>query len=221
MISSRTPSDWAIDMTGLVVQSLVVPWAEIAVLCAGLATIAPEWRGAVHLPAWAAFLLNFVVVDYAYYWNHRLLHGALWRAHVVHHTAERLDIWVTSRNTVWTPVLIVYLWLNATALFLLADPAPFAVAALITAALDVWRHSEMYPRERSAWFEAVGTLLLTPRDHAWHHSRSGFNRNFGANLGLWDRVHGTFYEAPEAPRDLGIPLGWSFMQKLLWTGPTA
>ncbi|MBI4345663.1 MAG: sterol desaturase family protein [Elusimicrobia bacterium] len=217
----RKPSDWAIDVTGLVVQGVVVPWLEIGGVCAGLAYVAPEWRGSLPLPAWAAFLLNFVVVDYAYYWNHRLLHGALWRAHAVHHTAERLDVWVTSRNTVWTPVLIVYLWLNAAALFLLADPAPFALAALLTAGLDVWRHSDVYPRRPSAWFEAVGMVLLTPRDHAWHHSRSGFERNFGANLKLWDRLHGTYHESPEAPRELGIALPWSFAQKLLWTGPAA
>ena len=63
------------------------------------------WRGAVEVPSWLAFVISFVVIDYAYYWNHRLLHGALWRWHAVHHTASRLDVVVTSRNTLWTPLL--------------------------------------------------------------------------------------------------------------------
>ena len=220
-MSPKKTSDWAIDLVGLTVQGALVPLAEIFVLCAAMAHFAPAWRGSIHCPAWAAFLLNFVAVDYAYYWNHRLLHGALWRWHAVHHTADRLDMWVSSRNTVWTPVFIVYLWLNASALYLLADPAPFALAATITAGLDLWRHSEIYPKSRAAWFEALAVVLVTPRDHAWHHGTTGFERNFGANLNVWDRVHGTYHGSPDAPSSLGVPLAWSFSQKLLWTGPIA
>lgn len=215
----KSRSDWAVDLAGLGLQGVAVPLAELFVICAALRWLAPSWQGALELPAWAAFLLNFAAVDYAYYWNHRLLHGrALWRWHAVHHTADRLDVWVSARNTAWTPLLIVYLWLNALGLYLLADPRPFALAAALTAALDLWRHSELYPRNRSGWFDALGAVLITPRDHAWHHSRQAHNRNFGANLKAWDRLHGTYHAAPEAPRELGIPLPWSLSEKLFWAG---
>jgi len=34
--------------------------------------------------------------------------------------------------------------------------------------------------------------VITPHEHAWHHSSARTDVNFGANLSLWDRVHGAY-----------------------------
>lgn len=206
----RTPGEWLVDGAGLVVQGVVVPLIETFAIVAVLAAVAPKLRGSLSMPFAAAFALNFVVIDYAYYWNHRLLHGALWRWHAVHHTAARLDVLVTSRNTLWTPLLIVYVWLNAAVLFLLRDPSGFVLGMSLTAALDLWRHSRFgVPR----W---LSLLIITPRDHAWHHSRSRTDFNFGANLSVWDRIHGTYEADERAPDVLGVELPMTTTRKLLF-----
>ena len=213
----RRTEDWILDGSGLVMQGAVIPVLQILVADVVLSTLAPSWRGAVRLDWWAAFLINFVVVDYAYYWNHRLLHTpALWRWHAVHHTAAAMDVLVTSRNTLWTNGMILYLWVNGLGAFLLANPTPYLAAAALTAALDLWRHSAWTPRPGTSISRGVALILVTPRDHAWHHSASRPGCNFGANLGWWDRLHGTAWSSLEAPPALGIEAGGTLAMRLLW-----
>ncbi|MBI5247644.1 MAG: sterol desaturase family protein [Elusimicrobia bacterium] len=201
----RTAAEWLMDISGLFVQSVAVPAAAIylASVCRGTA---PRYSGALHF-SWAwAFLLNFVVVDYLYYWNHRLLHGPLWRWHAAHHTAKSMDVLITSRNTLWTPILIVYIWANAAFLYLLADPTPYLAAVAVSSLLDVWRHS--------GFGRFSNGVLITPADHSWHHGSGLPNENFGANFALWDRLHGT-YRKGEAPKSLGLELEDSLWKKLV------
>lgn len=200
---ARDRGTWLVDASGLLVQGFIA---------AALVWIVPHSRGSIDIPFWAAFLLGFVAVDYAYYWNHRLLHGALWRWHAVHHTASRLDVVVTSRNTLWTPLLIVYLWSGVAAILLLRDPSGFVLGLSLTAALDLWRHSPLVPPPRVR--RALALLLITPHEHAWHHSRSRTSVNFGANFTIWDRLHGTFDDTDAMPEQLGVDIPVT-----LWSPP--
>ena len=52
-------------------------------------------------------LLCFIVVDYGYYWNHRLPVPAF--ASPYPSSSPRMDVWVTSRNTLWTSLFILSL----------------------------------------------------------------------------------------------------------------
>ena len=197
--------EWVIDLSGLAVQSIAVPAAAVYVASFCRGTV-PSFAGVLHI-SWAwSFLLNFVAVDYLYYWNHRLLHGPLWRWHAAHHTAKSMDVLITSRNTLWTPILIVYVWANAAFLYLLADPRPYLCAVAVSSLLDVWRHS--------GWGRFSGGLLVSPADHAWHHGSGLPHANFGANLSVWDRLHGT-WRGGEAPKSLGLELEDSLWKKLV------
>lgn len=154
-------------------------------------------------------MLNFVAVDYLYYWNHRLLHGPLWRWHAAHHTPRSMDVLITSRNTLWTPALIVYVWANALFLYLLADSRPYLAAVAVSSLLDVWRHSGL-PSPGGI----LGRVLITPGDHAWHHSSRRHDKNFGANLKAWDRLHDTLHEPGRLPDSFGVPVG-DLLKKLV------
>jgi sterol desaturase/sphingolipid hydroxylase (fatty acid hydroxylase superfamily) len=198
-------------------QGIIIPLLQATVIYALLTRAFPQLHGSWHLHAWQAFALNFVVVDYLYYWNHRLLHGPrLWRWHAVHHTVENLDVFGTSRNTLWTPFLLVYIWLNAGAVFLLANPAAYLWGAAITATLDLWRHSDLFPQSSRRLHHAIASILITPLEHAWHHSFERTNCNYGANLSWWDRLHGTYKLWAERPSKIGIPLDWPFIRKFLF-----
>ena len=218
----RTRADWLLDGSGLALQGIVVPWLQTTILVVLLQQAAPTWRGSVSLSPWLAFAISFVGVDYAYYWNHRLLHGSrLWRWHVVHHTAAEMNVLVTSRNTVWSHFLILYVWVNALGIFLLSDATGFVLGAALTAALDLWRHSEIRVGATGWPGTALRRLLITPAEHAWHHSAALTECNFGANLSWWDRVHGTYLDPAGLPRRLGVPLGWTPLQQLVFPSRTA
>jgi sterol desaturase/sphingolipid hydroxylase (fatty acid hydroxylase superfamily) len=219
---SRTRSEWLLDLSGLLVQGVAVPVLQLTGVMAVLAVLAPGWRASVPLGVLGGFLVNFVLVDYAYYWNHRLLHGRrLWRWHAVHHTAPVLDLLVTARNTLWTPVLILYLWVNGLALYLLEDPRGFALGAGLTCLLDVWRHSPWTVPRASRAGRLLGWILITPHEHGWHHSADRPGCNFGANLSWWDRLHGTHWSPSAPPRHLGIRRPEGFVRMLLWPRPEA
>ena len=209
---TRTKAEWAVDLIGLTMHGTIVPLFQTLVVYGVLAYVAPKWHGVVTMPWLAAFALNFVVIDYLYYWNHRWLHSArIWRFHSLHHSGRGFDVAATSRNSAVTTFLILYIWVNGIALFLLADPTPFALAMLASNCLDLLRHSGI-----GRWWDRFpGNLLISPRDHAWHHSRDLHGVNYGANLSIWDRIHGTYQASDALPEHLGEPVEqvWSAFWK--------
>jgi len=212
----RDSNRW-LDVLGLLMQGVVVPALQVVLVFSLLNTVTPSLKGRVSInPLWA-FLLNFIVVDYLYYWNHRLLHTkAIWTWHAVHHTAGQMDVWVTSRNTLWSPFFILYMWINGFSIFILKDPAPYVLAASCTAALDLWRHSRFTPQSGSLVRKLLSLGFVTPHDHSWHHSSDRPNCNYGANLNWWDRLHGTYYSPEAVPARLGIELNMNFWRKLFY-----
>jgi len=217
LVLARNIRDWMIDAAGLLVQGIAVPLLQITLIYWLFSLALPQAKGSLGLSPLFAFLLNFIFVDYLYYWNHRLLHGkSLWKAHAVHHTAEHLDLFITSRNTIWTSFLIVYLWVNGLFIFLLKDPRAFILSASITASLDLWRHTSFFFTPNSFAHRALAIFLITPNEHAWHHSSKQSGKNFGANLSLWDRLHATYYSPATLPQVLGIPLNLNITRKLLF-----
>jgi sterol desaturase/sphingolipid hydroxylase (fatty acid hydroxylase superfamily) len=214
---AREAQDWMLDAAGLLVQGLITPILQITIIYWLFSLLLPQMKGSLEISPGLAFLLNFVVIDYLYYWNHRLLHGKkLWATHAVHHTAESLDVFITSRNTLWTSLLIVYVWANGFFIFLLQDHGAVILSASITASLDLWRHTSFFFTPGSFAHRAVALLLITPNEHAWHHSANQSYKNFGANLSLWDRLHGTYYSPDFLPQLLGIPSTLPVMRKLFF-----
>lgn len=193
--------EWIIDGLGLIIQGWVIPLvgAQLIVLC--LNSYAPTLYGMFDCGWLGGFLINFVLVDYLYYWNHRVLHTHfLWPTHALHHSSHVLDVFSTARNTLWTPLCIVYVWAHGLALFFLADPSGYLCAAAISAALDLWRHSQFnfsFNRSLFKW-------ITSPQNHAAHHAIESQHGNFGANFNLWDRIHCTYIETHQSIPRFGL-----------------
>lgn len=214
---NRNLSEWALDWSGLVVQGIAVPLLQTVAVYGLLNIVIPQAKGSLKVPYAVAFLLNFVAIDYLYYWNHRLLHSRwLWPVHAVHHTPQRMDVFIASRNTLWSPLLIIYVWVNGLFIFLLNDPAPYILSAAITASLDLWRHTPFAPKPGSFFHRLLSVILITPHEHSWHHSSDRTDKNFGANLSVWDRIHGTYHSPALQPQSFGIESNLNIKRKLLF-----
>ena len=196
----RTAAEWALDASGLFVQGALIPALQITLGYALMNLIAPSAKGALALSPWLSFLHT----------------QRFWKTHAVHHTARQADVFITSRNTLWTPLLIVYVWANGALVYLLKDPAPFLLAVALTASLDLWRHTVFFAAPGSRLHRAIALLLITPNEHLWHHSSERPTCNFGANLSVWDRLHATFHSPAHRPDSLGISVRLSLLRRLLF-----
>ncbi|MBL1178143.1 MAG: sterol desaturase family protein [Pantanalinema sp. GBBB05] len=215
-LQTKSRQDWILDLTGLWVQGILVPFLQVSLMLPLWQFLLPAQQHCWQLPLLPTLLLSFVIVDYAYYWNHRWLHRALWSVHQVHHTVTQMDVLGTSRNTLWTSLLIVYLWIHPLCLYLLAHPIGYLLGVSLTAALDLWRHSQWTIAPNTWLYRCLAGWLILPQDHAWHHSPDVAECNYGANLKLWDRLHGTYYACDRSPPAIGLSIPLTLTQKLLF-----
>jgi sterol desaturase/sphingolipid hydroxylase (fatty acid hydroxylase superfamily) len=70
--------------------------------------------------------------------------------------------------------------------------------------------------EHNILLPILSPWLILPQDHNWHHSRENKNCNYGANLKIWDKIHGTYYQNQALPQNLGINTSLNLFQKLLF-----
>ncbi len=211
----KNREDWFLDVIGLCFQGIVIPILQLAFVYQLYQHLLPGFQGVFKLHPIAAFCLSFVFVDYLYYWNHRLFHTKwLWSIHQVHHTVTEMDVFGTSRNTLWTSFFIIYLWVHSLFIYLLLDPTWYVFGVSLTSALDLWRHSAFSPTPKSLLYHCLSPWLILPQDHAWHHACDCTDSNYGANIKIWDKMHGTYYECEKVPESLGIKTKLSLIQKL-------
>ncbi len=187
---SRSREEWIADMMGLIIQGVLIPafpFLLVPILYSSFPTIA----GKLEMSSLIQFLLSFVMVDYIYYWNHRFFHKKnFWPVHRLHHSSRHLDIFATSRNSLVTSFMFIYVWSQIVAMFLLRDSSPFMLGLGLTFALDLWRHSGV--NHPTMVNKSLNWLLIMPGQHVVHHSVTGRTKNYGANLCLWDKLHGTY-----------------------------
>lgn len=206
--------DWLLNGSGLVVQGVAVP--SLALLIGGwLAALLPGFDGLIPGAA-AAFLLNFVALDLLYYWQHRWFHAAGWPLHRPHHGAKRLGAWVTSRGALATHFLFVYLLPSSLLSLLCQDKLAYFAAAMLTASLDLWRHSAIrWPGFLASGQRFLAYILITPMAHHLHHEKGVRYSNFGANLSAWDRLFGTYAAPVTYPAGYGLTTNQPAWKQLL------
>jgi sterol desaturase/sphingolipid hydroxylase (fatty acid hydroxylase superfamily) len=161
------------------------------------------------LPAWIEILLVVIILDLLIYAQHVLFHAAplLWRVHGVHHADHEFDVTTGVR---FHPVEILLSMAIKIAAVLLLGAAALAVLIfeVLLNATAMWSHSNI--RLPGALDRMIRTLLVTPDMHRTHHSviPRETHSNFGFNLALWDRLFGTYREAPELGHEgmtIGLP----------------
>ena len=146
------------------------------------------------LASWAAV---FVLVDFAYYWSHRMSHhiNVLWAGHVVHHSSEEYNLPVALRQSALHGLMT---WVFYVPLALIGIPWQMYVSAYaINLVYQFWIHTRAVGR-LGRWTEWV---MNTPSHHRVHHGRNPryLDRNHAGVFIVWDRLFGTFQAEEEEP----------------------
>jgi sterol desaturase/sphingolipid hydroxylase (fatty acid hydroxylase superfamily) len=138
----------------------------------------------------AAWLGLYLLVEFVYYWHHRLTHRVrwFWATHSVHHSSNELML-ASAVRLGWTGRLggaIAFF----TTLIWIGFP-PQAVFGLVAAGLlwQFWLHADWLPR-----LGPLEWVLNTPTHHRVHHASNPeyLDCNYGSTLIVFDRLFGTF-----------------------------
>ena len=145
---------------------------------------------------WYYWLMLFLLVDFAYYWAHRMSHeiNLFWGGHVVHHQSEDYNLSVALRQSslqvIWTFAF------NLPIALLGFKTIDFALIAALNTLYQFWIHTETIGK--MGWFEYI---FNTPSHHRVHHGRNPkyIDKNHAGSLIIWDKMFGTFQEEEERP----------------------
>lgn len=156
----------------------------------------------VDLPLWFEIFAAVLLLDFAIYLQHRLMHQLplLWRLHRVHHADLDFDLTTGSRfHTIEIIVSMLFKW----GVILLLGPALIAVLIfeVLLNGMAIFNHANI--SLPGAIDRIVRHLLVTPDMHRVHHSTlvPETNSNYGFNLSIWDRIFKTYIDQPEKGHD--------------------
>jgi sterol desaturase/sphingolipid hydroxylase (fatty acid hydroxylase superfamily) len=147
----------------------------------------------ITLPAWIAILISFLVLDFAIWGQHLVLHRVpfLWRLHRVHHSDTIMDVSTALR---FHPFEILASLAFKVAIIMLLGAPPEAVLAfeIVLGAGALFTHANIAV---PTWLERpLRLLFVTPSLHMVHHSPNPIetNSNFGFSFSFWDRLFKTY-----------------------------
>ncbi len=152
---------------------------------------------------WAVWLIAFIAIDFAGYWNHRLSHhvNIFWNQHVIHHSSEEFNLACALRQSIsnvigYFPILLI------PAAVLGVPHKVIAILAPIHLFAQFWYHTQHIGK--MGWLEYI---IVTPSQHRVHHAINPeyIDKNLGQILCIWDRWFGTFQEEmDEVPPQYGV-----------------
>src|SRR5215216_2566833 len=160
------------------------------------------------LPMPRAFRLaaEALLLDYTFYWWHRLMHrnALLWRCHMVHHSDLDLDVSTAARFHFAEYVLSTG-YRAAQVLVIGASPTTTAIFEMLIMVAAEFHHSNL--RLPLEFERRLNALVVTPRMHGIHHSviEQESNSNFATVLTAWDVFHRTLrLDVPQGEITIGL-----------------
>ena len=170
-------------------------------------------------PLWLQVLSAGVILDLGLYCMHRASHNsnALWRLHVIHHSAERL-YWLNGGRR--HPISALVLAGPSLVILMLLGVNPLALGIWMT---FMSIHLAFQHANLDYTLGFFKTWLGVAEMHRWHHKREFEDAqvNFGEVFLVWDHLFGTFHHAQTTPRsgEVGLrheQINNSYWQQLKW-----
>lgn len=152
---------------------------------------------------WLVWLVAFLAIDFAGYWNHRLSHhiNIFWNQHLIHHSSEEFNLACALRQSISNILGYFPLFLFPAA-FLGVPAEVIAIIAPVHLFAQFWYHTQHIGK--MGWLEYI---IVTPSQHRVHHAINPeyIDKNLGQILCVWDRWFGTFQEELEqVPPQYGV-----------------
>lgn len=202
----RWPANWGLILLDSLLVRLVFPIGG-----AGLALLAQDkgWGlfALLDWPAWLAGVLTFLALDLAVWAQHVASHKVplFWRIHRVHHADSEVDA-TTALRFHPAEILLSFLWKGAVICALGGPVEAVLTFEIVLNASAVFGHANL--RLPGSFDRGLRWVLVTPDMHRIHHSviRRETDSNYGFYLSVWDRLFGTYIEAPEKGHE-GMEIG--------------
>ena len=149
-----------------------------------------ELNESVHL-----YIIAFICLDFASYWNHRLNHSInfFWNQHVIHHSSQEFNLACALRQSISNLLGYGAIFLIPAALF----GVPHKVISLL-APLHLFGQF-CYHTKHIGKLGFLEYIFVTPSQHRVHHAINleYIDKNLSAIFCVWDRLFGTFQEELE------------------------
>lgn len=160
------------------------------------------------MDGWVGWLTLFVLLEFTYYWYHRLSHEVrwFWATHAVHHSIEEMNI-LGSYRLGWTSKLSMAYLTHLPLMWIGFSPAAVATMLALNLFYQSWLHTNLIGR-----LGVLEGILNTPSAHRVHHAKNAdyLDRNHGGVTMIFDRLFGTYVEErDEEPVQYGLvkPIG--------------
>ncbi|TWT61323.1 sterol desaturase family protein [Rubinisphaera italica] len=196
---------------------ILVDWAETAYSSLSIPHLeASTWQTT---PTWILIPLILLALDFADYWNHRLMHSSkwFWPIHAIHHSDPHPTVLTTGRVHLLEPFvmqvsyILMLSWLNL----------PYAVLGGV-AGLRILHN--MYTHMNVDWDHGpFKYLLASPRYHRWHHADepAAYGMNLANIFPFLDVIFCTYYVPGQCHEKMGakgVPtnalemVAWPFLE---------
>jgi sterol desaturase/sphingolipid hydroxylase (fatty acid hydroxylase superfamily) len=203
---TRWPNNIGIVVFNTVVVRVLFPAAAVGM---ALAAGANGWGlfNAFPVPGWLAVVLSVVILDFAIYLQHVLVHAVpvLWRLHRMHHADLDFDVTTGAR---FHPIeIVISMGLKLMVVSAMGAPAlAVLIFEVILNATAMFNHGNV--RIPKSVDRMLRLIVVTPDMHRVHHSviPKETNSNFGFNLPWWDRLFGTYTDQPQDGHE-GMTIG--------------
>ncbi len=139
---------------------------------------------------WISFIIAFLIIDFAGYWDHRLSHqiNILWNRHYIHHSSEDFNLSCALRQSISNFIRFSSIFMIPAAL--LGIPASlFAIIGPIHLFLQFWYHTQLINK-----MGILEHIIVTPSHHRVHHAINPeyIDKNYSQIFIFWDKIFGTF-----------------------------
>jgi sterol desaturase/sphingolipid hydroxylase (fatty acid hydroxylase superfamily) len=161
-----------------------------------------------------AWIGLFLLVEFVYYWHHRVSHTVrwLWATHSVHHSPTRFNLTAGIRLG-WTAGVSGHFLFYVPLALIGFQPLAIAAVLGVNLGYQFFIHSELVPR-----LGPLEWILNTPTHHKVHHACNAecLDKNYGGTLIVFDRLFGTFAAPP-----VDEPLRYGLVGRVPTNNPVA
>ena len=141
------------------------------------------------LPLWALWLITFVLIDFVFYFYHRISHRSrfLWAIHMSHHSSEEMNFLVSFRQAWLGPISKIPFFMILPLIGL--DPTMIAIAGVVSTLWGIVGHTQVVNK-----LGPLEWVFNTPSHHRVHHGSNAqyIDKNYGNVFIIWDRFFGSF-----------------------------